>query len=139
MVLSSTWCFFLLVWLPVCFCLFVFLFVCLFVSGWNSALNFFVSFIHYWYKWYKIKKTKTFSFQKQYNIRKSTLIIWERFFFLLRWSDFFYYHILTVALMDPRSYLASSVYFVKFFKFFLIQKPAYRKWVIFSVKFRTIG
>lgn len=81
MVLSSTWCFFLLVWLSVCFCLFVFLFVCLFVSGWNSALNFFVSFIHYWNKWYKIKKTKTFSFQKQYNIRKSTLIIWERFLF----------------------------------------------------------
>lgn len=139
MVLSSTWCFFLLVWLSVCFCLFVFLFVCLFVSGWNSALNFFVSFIHYWNKWYKIKKTKTFSFQKQYNIRKSTLIIWERFLFYYVDHIFLLSYSFTVALMDPRSCLASSVYFVKFFKFFLIQKPAYRKWVIFSVKFRTIG
>ena len=93
MVLSSTWCFVLLVWLSVCFCLFVFLFFCLFFSGWNSGLNFFVSFIHYWNKWYKIKKTKTFSFQKQYNIRKSTLIIWERFLFYYV-DQIFYYHIL---------------------------------------------
>ena len=131
---------FFFVSLAVCLFLFVrFLFVCLFFSGWNSALNFFVSFIHYWNKWYKIKKTKTFSFQKQYNIRKSTLIIRERFLFYYVDHIFLLSYSFTVALMDPRSCLASSVYFVKFFKFFLIQKPAYRKWVIFSVKFRTIG
>lgn len=126
--------------LAVCLFLFVRFFVCFFQVE-TVHWTFFVSFIHYWNKWYKIKKTKTFSFQKQllYNIRKSTLIIWERFLFYYVDQIFLLSYSFTVALMDPRSCLASSVYFVKFFKFFLIQKPAYRKWVIFSVKFRTIG
>ena len=124
--------------LAVCLFLFVRFFVCFFQVE-TVHWTFFVSFIHYWNKWCKIKKTKTFSFQKQYNIRKSTLIIWERFLFYYVDQIFLLSYSFTVALMDPRSCLASSVYFVKFFKFFLIQKPAYRKWVIFSVKFRTIG
>lgn len=124
--------------LAVCLFLFVRFFVCFFQVE-TVHWTFFVSFIHYWNKWCKIKKTKTFSFQKQYNIRKSTLIIWERFLFYYVDQIFLLSYFFTVALMDPRSCLASSVCFVKFFKFFLIQKPAYRKWVIFSVKFRTIG
>ena len=113
MVLSSTWCFFF-VSLAVCLFLFVRFFVCLFVffrlKQWTELFCVFYTL-----------------FQKQYNIRKSTLIIWERFLFYYVDQIFLLSYFFTVALMDPRSCLASSVCFVKFFKFFLIQKPAYRK------------